>query len=83
MMSKRTTCKALVVQATNHLAVIDKPLANYDGEILFGYSQSMIRHRAAKKLTPEQARVGLYRLCFLGAGIFFALSQLMEAMKLV
>jgi hypothetical protein len=68
MKSKAAPGSAMIVHKPSALTVIDKPIVNYEGEILFMPPQSM----KTVKISKDAALTAFSRLCF-ALGVFVLL----------
>ena len=74
-MNKTAPGSSLIVHEPKSLAVIDKPIVTYEGEILFIPTQSS----KVDKLTKDKALTIFSRICFAFAGFVLLKGHVLAA----
>ncbi len=75
MKSNTAPGSAMIVHNSTALTVIDKPIANYEGELLIMPSKSM----QTVKISRDEALTAFSRLCFVLGGFVLLKGYLLSA----
>ena len=79
MTSKTTTGSEMIVHSSNPMTVIDKPLVNYQCEILIMPTQSV----KAASFSRDEALTAFSRVCFTLAGFALLMGYGLSALPFI